>query len=256
MTDISDEKLASAFGVSTQLLSFIPELLDDLWELGGSSRIMTDILRPLNLPPDSTRVLDLACGKGAASITIARELGFRVTGVDIFPPFIQDAKKLARKNGVEELCQFRIADAQKAVLEADDFNIVLLASAINVFGSLDRCIADMRRCIKNGGHMVIDSGFLKDENRSFGLFVTHDASHRQLQKHGDKIVDEILRSEEDIKEVCDSYLNALKSKVEKIAAIQPKVAEELTQYIRSQEEVSEAMIKRTTGVVWLIRKTE
>ena len=254
MTEISEKKLAIVFGVSTELLSFIPELLDDLWELGGSSRLITDILKPLDLPADSTCVLDLACGKGAVAVTIARELGFRVTGVDIFPPFIEEAKKRADEMGVDGLCQFKVADAQKVVSETEDYNIVILASAMSVFGTLDRCVASMRKCIQPGGYMVIDSGFLKDKSGGYGMYVIHDTSLRRLQQHGDKLISEILRTDEDIRYVCDNYLNALRSKADKITKSRPDVAEELSRYIKAQEDASDAMVKRTTGAVWLLHK--
>ncbi len=58
------------------------------------------------------RVLDLACGAGRHSVLLAKR-GYRVTGMDISPLFIEKAREYAEREGVE--AGFILGDA----LEAD-----------------------------------------------------------------------------------------------------------------------------------------
>ena len=76
------EDVAEYFEVSPELLPYIPELLADLWALGSSPETVVEWVRSLELPPETTGVLDLGCGKGAVSIALAKEFNFRIFGID------------------------------------------------------------------------------------------------------------------------------------------------------------------------------
>jgi 2-polyprenyl-3-methyl-5-hydroxy-6-metoxy-1,4-benzoquinol methylase len=45
------------------------------------------------------RILELCCGNGRISTNLAKK-GFKATGIDLSPAYIEDAKKWARKAGV------------------------------------------------------------------------------------------------------------------------------------------------------------
>ena len=64
------------------------------------------LLNSLNLSKYK-RILDIACGKGTTSILIAKKFGCKITGIDISPVFIEDAKKLAKKMESKTLLTFR-----------------------------------------------------------------------------------------------------------------------------------------------------
>jgi len=71
----------------------------------------------------SGKALDLGCGVGIKSITLAKR-GFRVTGVDIAPTAIKHAKNKARKAGVK--INFIAADATNlSFLRDEKFDLVL-----------------------------------------------------------------------------------------------------------------------------------
>ena len=59
--------------------------------------------------PAHGRVLDLACGVGRHAIELAK-LGYRVTGVDISPVFIERARELADEAGAD--VEFVVGDAR------------------------------------------------------------------------------------------------------------------------------------------------
>ena len=66
-----------------------------------------------NLIPTS-RVLDIYCGAGTITLSAAK-ISKDVTGVEIVPPAIRDAKENARRNGLESRAQFICADAAKEI---------------------------------------------------------------------------------------------------------------------------------------------
>src|SRR5215469_10365315 len=67
------------------------------------------------------KVLDVACGTGNQSIPAAK-LGAKVTGVDIAPNLLDQAKANAEKAGVD--IRFDIGDAENLPYEVDSFDVV------------------------------------------------------------------------------------------------------------------------------------
>ncbi|HGL5504371.1 SAM-dependent methyltransferase [Clostridioides difficile] len=104
MNDTVKEKLAES--LTSDILPYLPYLLQDFWELGSSPEQMLQLFRkhiPFN---EDTKVLDLACGKGAVSVKLAKELNIHIKGVDLIPEFIDYARRKAIEYKVDALCDF------------------------------------------------------------------------------------------------------------------------------------------------------
>jgi 2-polyprenyl-3-methyl-5-hydroxy-6-metoxy-1,4-benzoquinol methylase len=92
-----------------------------------------------HVPPEG-RVLDLGCGCGNASMTLAK-LGFRVLGVDISEPMIAQASDNAARIGVDN-CQFEVYDVVREHPDAGQFDAVVALGFIEYF---DEPILVLRR---------------------------------------------------------------------------------------------------------------
>ena len=76
----------------------------------------------LRVPP-GTRVLDVGCGVGRWSRLLAAR-GATVTGVDISPTMITEARRRALAEGVADRCRFDVRDISALALEGE-FDMVL-----------------------------------------------------------------------------------------------------------------------------------
>ena len=158
-----EEKLAKSLTAeSVELIPHLPYLLQDLWELGSSPKDMLDMITRHIHVSDQTRVLDLACGKGAVSIKLAQELGCRVKGIDIIPEFIKYANNKAKEYGVEKLCEFATGDINESVKSEKDYDIVILGSVGDVLGTPEETIGMLKKTIKSEGYILIDDGYGKE----------------------------------------------------------------------------------------------
>ncbi|RQV98859.1 MAG: class I SAM-dependent methyltransferase, partial [Calditrichaeota bacterium] len=92
MTNQSEKSLLNSLEVEKKLLPHMPFMLQDLWGLGSSVDEILEMTRTLHLDSGNTRVLDLGCGKGAVSVQLASNFGFRVTGIDVMPAFLEEAR--------------------------------------------------------------------------------------------------------------------------------------------------------------------
>jgi SAM-dependent methyltransferase len=74
--------------------------------------------------PRAGFALDLACGRGAASVWLAG-LGLEVIGVDISKVALDHARRLAASFGVSGRCQFRRADLDLGLPSSPPAEVVL-----------------------------------------------------------------------------------------------------------------------------------
>ncbi|MFK7915994.1 MAG: class I SAM-dependent methyltransferase, partial [Pseudomonadales bacterium] len=90
---------------------------------------------------------DLGCGKGAVSVELADELGYQVTGVELFEPFIAGCEALADQNGVSSLCTFRHGDVLTMAPSIGTFDVAVCAALGDVLGGPDETIAVLREVL-------------------------------------------------------------------------------------------------------------
>ncbi len=105
----------------------------------------------LNLKP-GMRVLDVACGNGNQSIPAART-GATVTGVDIAPNLIEQARKRAETENVK--IQFDEGDAENLPYADASFDVVM-----TMFGAMfaprpERVSAELIRVCRPGGRIAM-----------------------------------------------------------------------------------------------------
>jgi 2-polyprenyl-3-methyl-5-hydroxy-6-metoxy-1,4-benzoquinol methylase len=162
-----EEKLAKSLTAeSIELIPYLPYLLQDLWELGSSPKDMLDLITRHLRVSKQTKVLDLACGKGAVSIHLARRLGCLVKGIDIIPEFIGFAINKAQEFGVEELCEFKVGDITESVKTEKDYDIVIYGAVGNVLGNWEETITLLKNTVKKGGYIIIDDAYGNDKSNT------------------------------------------------------------------------------------------
>jgi 2-polyprenyl-3-methyl-5-hydroxy-6-metoxy-1,4-benzoquinol methylase len=105
------------------------------------------------LPLAGRRVLDVGCQWGAATIALA-QAGADVTGVDVFPPFIEGAQVRAREHGAK--AEFLVAPAEKLPFADASFDSVLCQNVIEHVASHRRAVEEIARALKPGGRVYLD----------------------------------------------------------------------------------------------------
>jgi 2-polyprenyl-3-methyl-5-hydroxy-6-metoxy-1,4-benzoquinol methylase len=74
--------------------------------------------------PTEGYALDLACGRGAASVWLARR-GMDVWGVDVSSVAVSQARELARRGGVGDRCRFDVADLDAGLPTGPPVNVIV-----------------------------------------------------------------------------------------------------------------------------------
>jgi len=105
----------------------------------------------LNLEP-GTRVLDVACGTGNLALPAARR-GAVVTGIDIAPNLISQARENAEREGLQ--VQFEEGDAEALPYDDASFDVV-----VTMFGAMfaprpELVAAELKRVCRPGGYVAM-----------------------------------------------------------------------------------------------------
>ena len=103
------------------------------------------------------RILDVACGTGDSTISIAKAAGegSTVTGVDISEGMMAMVKGKAEKAGVADRIDLKVADGEALPYEDGTFDRVTCAFGIRNFEHKEKGLAEFRRVLKPGGKVVI-----------------------------------------------------------------------------------------------------
>jgi cyclopropane fatty-acyl-phospholipid synthase-like methyltransferase len=102
----------------------------------------------------SSQILEIAFGKGTTAITLAREYGCRVTGVDSFPGFVAFARKQAEEAGVADKVSFIRGDGGVLPVRDAAFDGAICIGAPSIVGT-ERCLAAMHRALRPGGMIAV-----------------------------------------------------------------------------------------------------
>jgi ubiquinone/menaquinone biosynthesis C-methylase UbiE len=258
MNVILDRSLSESLETTPEFLPYLPDLLQDLWELGSSPEKIIKLIEPLKLDAANTNVLDLGCGKGAVSILLAKKFGFKAVGVDGCQPFLDEAWQKAREHGVESNCHFLHADIRYHVQKARDFDIVIYASLGGVLGNISEYMEKLRNTVRPGGFIVIDDGFLKGlkpvNRKGYEHYRSHQETLKELTSHGDSLLGEIVLAEGENSEIDQGYLKAIKRRSIDLIERNPDLKDEVEAYIKNQEIECEVIEQNLRGAVWLIQK--
>jgi arsenite methyltransferase len=100
-----------------------------------------------------TYVLEVGCGVGATACYMAKEHGCRVVGVDLRESMIARSNARAQKEGVADLVEFRIADAQELPFDDALFGAVIGESVATFIADKQRVVNEYARVTVPGGYV-------------------------------------------------------------------------------------------------------
>jgi arsenite methyltransferase len=101
-------------------------------------------------------VLDVGCGAGATPSYLAKEVGCRVVAVDLREAMIARAKERARREGLEERVEFRVADARDLPFEDSLFDAVLCESVATFIEEKQKVVHELTRVLRPGGYVGLN----------------------------------------------------------------------------------------------------
>ncbi len=244
--------VAASLDAPPALVRVLPELFRGIEALGSMPRRTARMLGAAGIGPRS-RVLDLACGKGAVAIELARRLRCRVVGVDAFAPFIDAARDAATRRRVTRMCTFRVGDVTR-FRSVRPFDAALM---IGLF-PLERAAALLRRHVKPGGVYLIDDAFLdsrRPRRKGLGGVPTLAEARAFIARSGDRLLAEHVPTPAALRRLNASLFRRLSRRARSIARTDRRLAPTLREFLARQRHANRLMEGTIRPAIWLIRRT-
>lgn len=194
MKTVEESVITAMDGTTTELLQFLPYILQDFWEIGSDPKTITHLIgkhfyhNATSKRTNTLKVLDLGCGKGAVSVKVAKALGCCCYGVDAVQQFIDYAKLKAEDFEVADLCSFETGDIRKIVSQEDfsnnKFDVIVLGAIGPVLGDYFETLSKLNPLLQEDGLIIIDDGYIPENS---------DYTHPQAF-HKSRIIEDIQRA--------------------------------------------------------------
>lgn len=134
-------------------------------------------------------ILDVGCGAGFFSVLLAGE-GHQVTGVDLTPDMIENAKRLGEEENAD--CRFLVMDGENLEFPSESFDVVISRN-------LTWTLPDVRRAYREWVRVLKPGGVLLNFDANYGMSDFTDMSALPENHAHQEIGDEMMRECEEIK---------------------------------------------------------
>jgi ubiquinone/menaquinone biosynthesis C-methylase UbiE len=115
------------------------------------------------MPSDPVDVLDICCGTGSVALLLA-EAGHRVTGVDLAPRMVEQARTKFKTAGLAG--RFLVGDAMTPPTGAQRFGVVLSRHLVWTLPDPQAALRDWVSRLRPGGRLVLVEGRWREAGQS------------------------------------------------------------------------------------------
>lgn len=100
-------------------------------------------------------VLDVATGTGDFAIRLNKDLGSKVTGIDISVGMLEVGKEKIKSLGLDDAISLEEGDSTNLRFDDNSFDALTVAFGVRNFEDLPKGLSEMNRVIKKGSKVVI-----------------------------------------------------------------------------------------------------
>lgn len=257
MQSVEESVVLALDGTDKELYDYLPYILQDLWEIGASPEAMVGLLKKHTTNQHNLKILDLGCGKGVASIKIAKVLGTNCVGFDAMPAFIEEARIQAAQHGVEANCHFEITDIRTKITELKQFDVIILGAIGPIFGTLYETLITLSPVLAPQGCFLIDDAYIEDDSDfEHPVYVKRTEILEQIQRADMILADEWKIHEKEIRESDEYIFGNILKRCHELIKKHPDKRVIFENYIKKQEEENAILETKVKCTTMLVKKTD
>jgi ubiquinone/menaquinone biosynthesis C-methylase UbiE len=146
-------------------LELICEYFSGLERQGpGSPEVTIKALSFIDNLTESSRIIDLGCGSGGQTMVLAQHAPGQITGIDLFPGFIDLFKANAKRLNLHERVKGIVGSMEHLTFQKEELDLIWSEGAIYNIG-FERGLAEWRKFLKPGGYIAVSEASWFTEKR-------------------------------------------------------------------------------------------
>lgn len=137
-----------------RMIELLVELHEGLDRLGpGDARSTLRALRLCSELGPEPNILDIGCGTGAQTLTLAENTDGMITATDLVPGLLSIVAERVATSGLQPRVTTQVADMNSLPFADGEFDLIWSEGALYIIG-FDAGLAEWRRFLKPGGYLV------------------------------------------------------------------------------------------------------
>lgn len=129
----------------------------------GSPEITTKALSFVDNLTDKSRIVDLGCGTGGQTMVLAQHAPGQITGIDLFPGFVDLFNANARKLNLQNRVKGIVGSMDDLPFQEEELDLIWSEGAIYNIG-FERGLNEWRQFLKRGGYLAVsEASWFTDE---------------------------------------------------------------------------------------------
>jgi SAM-dependent methyltransferase len=130
----------------------------------GSPEVTVKALSFINNLNNESRIADIGCGTGGQSMVLAQNTQGYITGIDLFPAFIDLFNTNAGKLKLQERIKGVVGSMENLPFQNEELDLIWSEGAIYNIG-FERGLNEWRKFLKTGGYIAVTEGSWFTEKR-------------------------------------------------------------------------------------------
>lgn len=113
---------------------------------------------------ETSRIIDIGCGTGMQTITLAQNINGNIEAIDLFPRFIEMLNKRLEQMNLQNRCKAIVGDMTKLQIQEESADLIWSEGAIYNIG-FKKGLHKWRRFLKRGGYIAVSEAIWFTEQR-------------------------------------------------------------------------------------------
>lgn len=152
--------------------SLICEYFSSLDRQGpGSPEVTVKALSFIDGLTESSRIADIGCGTGGQTLTLVAHLPGQITGIDLFPTFIDLFNSNVQQHNLQQRISGIVGSMESLPFQNEELDLIWSEGAIYNIG-FERGLNEWRPFLKPGGYIAVSeaSWFTEERPEEIDLF--------------------------------------------------------------------------------------
>ena len=120
----------------------------------GSPEVTVKALGFIDGLSDDSAIADVGCGTGGQTLTLAQSAPGRITGIDLFPEFIDIFNRNMTQTGLSDRIEGRVGNMENLPFEEESLDLIWAEGSIYNVG-YGRGLREWRRLLRPGGYIAV-----------------------------------------------------------------------------------------------------